>query len=126
MKFRMLLMMGVVLMSALRVSAQDATFIVTEAYQEVLGRKPDPKGLSEFRSKVIDKDWTSEDVKKALRNSDEYADKVITEAFQDLLGRRPDKGALETYRPKIRQKGWSAKDVRNEIRKSQEYKNRNK
>jgi hypothetical protein len=107
-------------------SAQSATQIVTEAYEDVLGRKPDAGGLSTFRSRVIDDNWTAEDVRKALRDSDEYADRLITEAFQDLLGRKPDKGALETYRPRIRKDKWTEKRLRDEIRNSQEFKNRSR
>ncbi|MGA0369715.1 MAG: DUF4214 domain-containing protein, partial [Kiritimatiellia bacterium] len=91
--------------------AQTATDIVTEAYEDVLGRKPDAEGMREFRSKVIENDWTAEDVRNALRKSDEYADKIIQQAFQDILGRKADKGALETYRARIR-KGWTEKDLR--------------
>jgi hypothetical protein len=104
----------------------DATRIVTEAYEDVLGRKPDEEGLRHFRSNVIEKDWTAEDVRNALRKSDEYANRVITMAFQDILGRKPDEGALKNYRHKIKEKGWTEKQVRNELRRSDEYKQKNR
>jgi len=108
-----------------RLFAESATDIVTEAYEDVLGRKPDPEGMRNFRSKVIEKDWTAEDVRKALRNSNEYADKIIREAFQDVLGRKPDEGALNTYRDKILRKGWDAKRLRKELRNRAEYRQKN-
>jgi len=107
-------------------AASDATEIVTEAYEDVLGRKPDEEGMRNFRSKVIEKDWTAEDVRKALRKSQEYADLIITRSFEDVLGRKPDEGALNNYRRKVMQKGWSEKAIRKELRKSPEYKQKNR
>ena len=126
MKFIRFLFPVCLCLAALPAWTESATDIVTEAYEDVLGRKPDAEGMRNFRSKVIEKDWTAEDVRKALRDSDEYADKVIREAFQDVLGRKPDQGAYDTYRHKIRRKGWSAKDLRKELRKSDEYKQKNR
>lgn len=103
------------------VGAQSATQIVTEAYEDILERKPDSTGLRDFRSKVIENGWSAQDVRKALKQSDEYADLIITRSFEDVLGRKPDPGALKTYRPKIKS-GWSEKDLRSVLRKSDEYK----
>ncbi len=107
-------------------AASNATDIVTEAYEDVLGRKPDEEGMRNFRSKVIEKNWTAEDVRKALRKSQEYADIIITRSFEDVLGRKPDEGALKNYRQKVMKKGWSEKAIRKELRKSPEYKQKNR
>lgn len=107
-------------------AGSDATEIVTEAYEDVLGRKPDPDGMRTFRSKVIEKDWTAEDVRKALRKSPEYADLIITRSFEDVLGRKPDPGALKNYSQKVIQKGWDEKSIRKQLRKSDEYKKKNR
>lgn len=103
-------------------NTEDATKIVTEAYQDVFGRKPDSQGLREYRSKVIEKGWTAERIRKDLRKSNEYLDKEITQAYMDVLGRKPDQAGLDNYREKLRNRGWQIKGVRNELRKSPEYK----
>ncbi len=104
----------------------DATRIVTEAYEDVLGRKPDENGLRQYRSQVIERGWTAEDVRQDLRKSNEYVDKVIQSAFEDVLGRKADPGALATYRHALQKKGWTERDLRNELRKSDEYKQKNR
>jgi hypothetical protein len=104
--------------------AESPTDIVTEAFEDVLGRKPDQSGLSTFRSRIIEDGWTATDVRKALKQSDEYATLVITRSFQDVLGRKPDAGALNTYRDKIK-RGWTEQDLRKVLRKSEEYRKKN-
>jgi hypothetical protein len=103
----------------------DATRVVTEAYEDVLGRKPDDVGLRQYRSNVIERGWTSEDIRKDLRKSNEYMDRVINLAYKDVLGRKPDSAGLENYRKKM-SKGWTEKEIRNELRKSDEFKQKNK
>jgi hypothetical protein len=100
---------------------KDATQVVKDAYQDVLGRAPDAKGLSEFRSHVLDQGWTEEQVRNELRKSDEYLDKQITEAYQDLLGRKPDAAGLALYRKKLKD-DWTIEKVRKELKSSPEYK----
>ncbi|NCC61976.1 MAG: DUF4214 domain-containing protein [Verrucomicrobiae bacterium] len=109
---------------------RDPTTIVEEAYEDILGRKPDKDGLRNYRSKIIDEGWSESDVRKSLRESSEYkgqdTDKIIKNAYEDLLGRKPDKAGYDNYKNLIENKGWSEKDVRNALRKSDEYKNRNR
>ena len=106
---------------------RDPTQIVEDAYEDILGRKPDKEGLRNYRSKIIDEDWSEADVRKDLRQSSEYkkedTDKIIKNAYSDLLDRKPDKDGYNNYKNRIENDGWSEKDVRNEIRKSTEYKN---
>jgi TorA maturation chaperone TorD len=103
--------------------------IVRRAYQDILGREPDPEGLRTYRSNIIDKGWSEQDVREALRNSPEYAsggartasaDRIIRRAYQDILGREPDPSGLETYRRNIVERGWDEQDVRTALRRSQE------
>jgi TorA maturation chaperone TorD len=103
--------------------------IVRRAYQDILGRDPDPEGLRTYRSNIIDRGWTEQDVREALRNSPEYqsgaartssADRIIRRAYQDILGREPDASGLETYRRNIIERGWDEQDVRTALRRSSE------
>ena len=103
--------------------------IVRRAYQDILGRDPDPEGMRTYRSNIIDKGWSEQDVREALRNSPEYAsggartasaDRIIRRAYQDILGREPDPQGLETYRRNIVERGWDEQDVRTALRRSQE------
>ncbi len=110
--------------------ARDPTTIVKEAYQDVLGRDPDPSGLRQFRSLIIDEGWSEEDVRNALRESDEFknkeTDRIIRDAYEDILGRQPDNGGLNQFRRYIKEEGWSEEDVRNALRESEEYKRKNR
>jgi hypothetical protein len=103
--------------------------VVRRAYQDVLGRDPDPEGLRTYRSKMIDEGWTEQDVREALRQSPEYAstdrrnasaDRIIQRAYRDILHREPDPSGLETYRRNIIENGWDEHDVRQALLKSPE------
>jgi hypothetical protein len=103
--------------------------IVRRAYQDILGRDADPEGLRTYRSNIVDRNWTEQDVREALRNSPEYAsgafrvnsaDRIIRRAYQDILGREPDPSGLETYRRNIVERGWDEQDVRQALRRSDE------
>jgi TorA maturation chaperone TorD len=103
--------------------------IIRRAYQDILGREPDPEGLRTYRSNMVDRNWSEQDVREALRNSPEYssgafrtnsADRIIRRAYQDILGREPDPSGLETYRRNIVERGWDEQDVRTALRKSDE------
>jgi hypothetical protein len=54
---------------------ETANSIVRRAYLDVLGREPDASGLSSYRKKLLDKNWTENDVKDDLRKSAEYRNK---------------------------------------------------
>lgn len=102
---------------------------ITRAYQDLLGRKPDPAGLTRYHIKMIDEGWSQEDVRRDIRSSQEYrskgVDEVINRAYQDLLGRRADSSGFNFYKKKMVEDGWSERDVRNGIRESEEYKKKN-
>jgi hypothetical protein len=103
--------------------------VVRRAYQDILGRDPDPEGLRAYRSKMIDEGWTEQDVREALRRSPEYAstdrrsasaDRIIRRAYRDILHRDPDPSGLETYRRNIIENGWDEHDVRQALMRSPE------
>ena len=52
-----------------------ANYVIHRAYLDVLGREPDPSGLYSYRKKVLDKNWTENDVREDLRKSAEYRNK---------------------------------------------------
>ena len=104
--------------------------IVRRAYQDILGRDPDPEGLRNYRDKMIREGWSERDVREALRTSNEYAsmdsrhasaDRIIRRAYQEILGREPDPSGLESYRRNIVENGWDEQDVRQALLRSPEY-----
>jgi TorA maturation chaperone TorD len=103
--------------------------IIRRAYRDILGRDPDPEGMRTYRSNIIDRNWSEQDVREALRNSPEdasggartaSADRIIRRAYQDILGREPDPEGLTTYRRNIIDRGWDEQDVRTALRRSEE------
>jgi TorA maturation chaperone TorD len=111
---------------------QDPDRVVRRAYQDILHREPDTEGLRLYRSRIIDQNWSEQDVREALRKSPEYsqrssesADKIVRRAYQDVLGRAPDTNGLYTYRNKVLNQGWDEQDVSAALRKSPEYRQKN-
>ncbi len=108
------------------ISSEEATKVVTRAYQDVLGRDPDPEGMRIYRSKMVDDGWTEKQVrntlKKSLENRQVEVDQTITRAYQDILGRDPDPEGLKIYRKKMLEDGWGEKKLRETLRKSPEAK----
>ena len=110
----------------------DPDRVVRRAYQDILHREPDAEGLRLYRSRMIDQNWTEQDVREALRKSPEYAqrssesaDKIVRRAYQDVLGREPDTNGLYSYRNKVLNQGWDEQDVSAALRKSPEYRQKN-
>ena len=111
---------------------QDPDRVVRRAYEDILHREPDADGLRLYRSRMIDQNWSEQDVREALRKSPEYAqrssesaDKIVRRAYQDVLGRAPDTNGLYTYRNKVLNQGWDEQDVSAALRKSPEYRQKN-
>jgi hypothetical protein len=48
---------------------------ITRAYQEILGREPDPEGLEHYRKRMINDGWSIDRVREALLKSPEYRKK---------------------------------------------------
>lgn len=111
-----------------------AESIVKEAYEDILGREPDKRGLQQYRAKVMNEDWDERDVRRALRESPEYrkksqptreeAEEIVRRAYEDVLGREPDSGS-RGYVDKVLREGWTEADVARELRKSGEYRRKN-
>jgi ParB-like chromosome segregation protein Spo0J len=110
-------------------SALDTDAIITRAYGDILGRKPDAAGMRSYRKSMVEGGWSEQDVRQALRQSPEYrsterrttsADRIITRAYQDVLKREPDPSGLSTFRRAILEDGWDEQDVRRALRRSDE------
>jgi hypothetical protein len=111
-----------------------AEAIVRRAYQDILGRDPDPGGLRTYTGNIVNEGWSEWDVRNALRRSDEYAatggaalrfrtasaDRIIRRAYQDILGREPDAVGMDNYRRLILEDGWDEFDVRRALIRSPE------
>jgi hypothetical protein len=102
---------------------------VRSAYQDILGRDPDPEGLGNYTAKIVREGWTEQDVRDDLRKSAEYssmtgrtasADRIIRRAYQDVLHREPDPDGLATYRREILDNGWEYHDLRQVLARSEE------
>jgi hypothetical protein len=109
--------------------AFDVDAIITRAYEDILGREPDPSGMQSNRQHIIREGWSERDVREELRQSPEYrsttrrtnsADGIIRRAYRDVLEREPDPRGLETYRRAILENGWDEQDVRQVLRRGNE------
>ena len=101
--------------------------IITAAFMEVLGRKPDLAGCEPFRKLILENGWTKDEFAAHVRKSPEYRSRVtelVTAAYREVLEREPDPSGLETYRKAMLERGWSEHDVRDHLRRSDEYKKR--
>ena len=113
--------------------AGDPDRIVRRAYEDILGREPDPTGLRTYRSHIIDDGWSEAEVREALRKSPEYrerstmtvarAQEIVRRAYLAVLRREPDPGA-QGFVDKVMRDHWSQQDVERELRKSPEYRSK--
>ena len=51
---------------------EGADRIIRRAYEDLLRRQPDEKGLRDYRKLLFEQDWTEADVRDSLRRSEEY------------------------------------------------------
>ena len=110
---------------------EDPEKVINRAYEDILDRDPDREGLRLYRSRMIDDDWTEQDVREALRSSPEYAkhrqesaDKIVRRAYEDIFDREPDPGGMTGFKIKVLNDHWNEQDVARELRKSDEYRNK--
>ena len=111
-------------------SSREVERVITRAYQDLLGRDPDPEGMRVSRSHMIDDGWPEARVREALRDSREYrerntmtypkAQEIVRRAYLNVLKREPDAGA-SGYINKVLRERWTQADVERELRKSPEY-----
>ena len=104
--------------------------IVRRAYQDILEREPDQAGMRTYRSRIIDDNWTEEQVREALRRSPEYRERttmtpqkaadIVRRAYLSVLNREPD-AASQGYVQRVLRDKWTEEDVARELRRSPEY-----
>ena len=77
---------------------------VTKAYQEILGRDPDPAGLQQHVDLLAAKKLTLDELRRALFDSAEggavrstAAEEWVTLAYRTILGRDPDESGRQAY-----------------------------
>lgn len=115
---------------------EDPDRIIRRAYQDVLGREPDAGGLRQYRSRIIDDDWSEEQIRESLRNSPEYrekttmtrakAEQIVRNAYLAVLKREPDAAGSQGYINSVLRDNWSQQDVERELRKSPEFRERSR
>jgi len=97
---------------------------IGQAYQEVLGREPDAKGLAHYRAKWRD-GWTQGQIRDDLRRSAEgrenYIRNTITRAYREVLGREPDPSGYAIYAKAMRERGYTDREVRAALKSGDEY-----
>jgi len=112
---------------------EDPDRIVRRAYQDILGREPDPSGMRAYRSRIIDDNWTEAQVREDLRRSPEFREKstmtvaraqeIVRRAYLSVLNREPDPGS-QPFVDRVMRDRWTQQDVERELRKSPEYRRR--
>jgi TorA maturation chaperone TorD len=117
-----------------KVRQESADRVIRRAYQDLLGREPDERGLTRYRTEMLRNSWTERDVREAIRKSPEYREKnmmtrdkaveIVTRAYRSVLGRDPDPAGLESYVQGVLRNKWTEADVARELRKSDEYRNK--
>ena len=111
-------------------SVEEADAIIRRAYNDYLGRDPDPDGMKHYRHLLVDEDWSEDHVRKDIKGSREakdaesvdHAEQIVKRAYRAVLGRDPDPEGLKTYSRNVEKEGWDQGDVEKSLKKSDEYK----
>jgi hypothetical protein len=117
-----------------RRSGENADVVIRRLYQEILQREPDAPGLSLYRDRMNNENWSEQDVREALLKSPEYrqkstvmneqkAQEIVARAYRSVLGREPDP-ASRVYVDKILRERWTEADVARALRDSPEFRNK--
>ena len=104
-------------------SPGEAASVVTALYADLLGRRPDPTGLSTWTSRLLQGTSQSELV-ATLTRSDEYISKRVRQAYVEVLGREPEPAGAANWLDVIRRGGATVDDVQRRFYDSTEYFNR--
>ena len=89
--------------------------LITNLYQDVLGRSPDAGGLQGWID-ALGRNFTLPQIRNAFGHSEEAKGKV-SGIYRDVLGREPDVGGLQGYLDALG-RDWSLAQVRSSIIKS--------
>ncbi len=91
----------------------DTKSVITEYYQEVLGRTPDNQGLRKYANAVDNNEMSLKDVRASLANSSE-AQQAINKIYQQEMGRNANNNEMKRSR-KALEKGDSLSQLRAQI-----------
>ncbi len=109
-------------------AAQNISTFVTQAYNFILGRKPDTGGFNKWVNGLTDKSLKASDMVWGFLFGNEYLKKntedrdYITSLYRALLGREPDNGGFNNWM-KILDNGFSRRYVLRGFFESAEFKN---
>jgi hypothetical protein len=99
--------------------------VVRRAYQDVLGREPDVRGLANYVRIMQHRGWSETRLRKELRRSSEYrtvvVPRLVNNAYHDVLDRSPDSAGLRFYSSRMIHHGWTEQRVRAALKDSPEY-----
>ena len=102
------------------ISLADAQSIVKALYQDLLGRQPDPTGLSGWSTALVQ--GTSQSVLVGtLTRSDEYISLRVAKAYREVLGREPEPAGALAWLQAIRSGAGTVDDVQRRFYDSTEY-----
>jgi len=108
-------------------SMQETDAIIRRAYNDYLGRDPDPAGLEHYRRLMIDEKWSEDHVRGEIKGSAEAkggnaAQLIVKRAYRAVLGRDPDAEGMKMYSGNVENGGWDQDDVEKSLKQSNEYK----
>lgn len=98
----------------------EAQSVVTALYQDLLGRGPDPTGLTGWTAALVS-GVSQANLVTALTHSDEYISLRITQAYREVLGREPDPQGAQEWLVAIRAGYATVDDVQRRFYDSSEY-----
>ena len=102
------------------ISLADAQSIVKALYQDLLGRQPDPTGLSGWSTALLQ--GTSQSVLvSTLTRSDEYISLRVAKAYREVLGREPEPAGALSWLQAIQSGAATVDDVQRRFYDSTEY-----
>jgi len=118
--------------AALTFRTASADRIILRAYQDILGREPDERGLNNYRRLILEDGWDEHDVRQSLIRSPERrqkrlemgtqaAEEMVRRAYRTVLEREPDPVGLSHYTSKVVLERWTEDDLVQALRESDEY-----
>ena len=122
--------------AALGFRTASADRIIRRAYEDILGREPDERGLNNYRRLILEDGWDEHDVRQSLIRSPERRNKrlavsesaareMVRSAYRSVLDREPDARGLNHYTSRILNDGYTEEDVVRALRDSDEYRRKN-
>ena len=97
---------------------------ISSAYQSLLGRPADSRGLEYYTSCVLDGRLSITGVKAQIRKSPEftaYMERSLKELYQRLLHREPDQAGFKYYMSRLEQGETTLVQIEEAIKRSPEY-----